>query len=119
IPPGALFYQVDCGPQTQVGTHICVSGSGVHHLTFCKPGNNNNTYTVTAIPRPIIPIVDSVRVGCSKTIQALGFSSTSVTWNSIYPGASGAYNSYLSCTSGCTNPLFTPQAGSPSYIDYR
>src|SRR6185436_19986135 len=36
IPPGALFYQIDCGPQTQVGQHICVSGPGAHHLTFCK-----------------------------------------------------------------------------------
>ena len=119
IPPGAIFYQVDCGPQTQVGNHICVSGTGVHHLTFCKPGNNTNTYTVTAIPRPLLSPSDTVRVGCSKNLTALGFSTPSMTWNSIFPGAPGAYNSYLSCTTGCTNPLFTPQAASPSYIDYR
>ena len=28
------------------------------------------------------------------------------------------YNSYLSCVSGCSKPLFTPLAGSPPYIDY-
>ena len=118
IPPGALFYQVDCGPQTQVGNHICVSGAGVHHLTFCKPGNNTNTYSVTAIPHPLVPVSDTVRVGCSKNITALGYNAASVTWNSIFPGAAGSYNSYLSCTSGCTSPLFTPQVGSPPFIDY-
>src|SRR5437868_1442381 len=42
IPPGALFYQVNCGPSAQVGQYLCLSGPGPHHITFCKPGNNIN-----------------------------------------------------------------------------
>src|SRR5215203_3230766 len=26
IPPGALYYQIDCGPQTQVGQYVCITG---------------------------------------------------------------------------------------------
>src|SRR5437868_13780590 len=44
VPPGALFYQINCGPPIAVGSPICLSGAGPHILTFCKPGNNNNTY---------------------------------------------------------------------------
>ena len=40
VPPGALFYQIDCGPITPVGAPICLNGAGPHNLTFCKPGNN-------------------------------------------------------------------------------
>ena len=118
LSPGALFYQVDCGAMAQVGTTSCIFGSGVHHLTFCKPGNNVNTYRITAIPKPIVPSSDTVRIGCSKNITTLGYQATTVTWNSIFPGAPGTYNSYLSCNTGCANPLFTPQAGSPAFIDY-
>src|SRR4051812_22591538 len=37
VPPGALFYQINCGPPIAVGTPICLSGAGPHNLTFCKP----------------------------------------------------------------------------------
>ena len=40
VPPGALFYQVDCGSITPVGLPICLDGVGPHNFTFCKPGNN-------------------------------------------------------------------------------
>src|SRR5436190_5472125 len=38
VPPGALYYQIDCGPPTPVGQAICLDGPGPYHLTFCKPG---------------------------------------------------------------------------------
>ena len=34
LPSGALFYQVDCGPQTAVGNVLCLSGPGPHNITF-------------------------------------------------------------------------------------
>lgn len=37
VPPGALFYQINCGPPTPVGSPICLDGPGPHILTFCKP----------------------------------------------------------------------------------
>jgi len=119
LSPGSLFYQLDCGAQTQVGSPLCISGGLHHDLTFCKPGNNVNTYSVTSIPFPIFPKNDTVRVGCSKNITVIGLQDSTTTWNSIYPDAAGAYNSYLSCTSNCHTALFTPLVGSPSYIDYQ
>ena len=119
IPPGAIYYQVDCGPQTQVGQYLCISGAGVHHLTFCKPGNNTNTYKVQAIPRPLFPFDDTLRVGCSQNITVLGLVDSTVIFNSIFPGPPGTYNSYLSCPTGCSSPVFTPQTGSPAYIEYQ
>jgi gliding motility-associated-like protein len=118
IPPGSLFYQVDCGPQSQVGEYICITGPGPHILTFCKPGNNTNQFTVYSIPSPIFPNDDTIRVGCSKPVVVQGLTASTVTWNSVYPGTSGQYNNYLSCTSGCTSPAFTPDGFAPPYIDY-
>ena len=51
-PTGALFYQVNCGPQIPIGTPVCLSGPGPHNITFCKPGNNANCYQITSFPRP-------------------------------------------------------------------
>ena len=118
IPPGALFYQINCGPQTQVGEYICITGPGPHVLTFCKPGNNTNTFTVFSIPEPIFPDDDTIRVGCSKPIIVQGLSAPTVTWTSVFPGSLGQYNNYLSCTTGCTSPMFTPDGNAPAFIDY-
>jgi gliding motility-associated-like protein len=119
IPPGALFYQIDCGPPTQVGNDICISGAGLHHITFCKPGNNVNTYRIQSIARPLFPFDDTLRVGCSQNISVLGLVENTVTFNSIFPGAPGTYNSYLSCATGCSSPVFTPQTGAPAYVEYQ
>ena len=119
IPTGAMFYQVNCGPQIPVGQPICVTGPGPHHLTFCKPGNNQNTYLVQSIPKPMIPSPQHVRLGCAKKLQVIGLDSSSVTWNSIYPGALGQYNSYLSCTVACTEPLYNPPNNAPPFIDFQ
>ena len=35
MPPSALFYQVNCGPPTPVGTPLCLNGTGPHIITFC------------------------------------------------------------------------------------
>ncbi len=119
IPTGSMFYQIECGPPTPVGQPICVVGQGPHHLTFCKPGNNQNTYIITSIPKPIFPHNVQVRIGCVKNITVLGLDTSTVVWNSIYPGSPGQYNSYLSCTSNCTNPLYNPAVNAPPYVDYK
>jgi hypothetical protein len=118
IPTGALFYQINCGPQIPVGQKICLTGIGPHRITFCKPGNNENTYVLTSFPSPIFPQDTTVRIGCSKALPVLGITSGSVTWTSVYPGAQGQYNSYLSCTN-CLSPVFSPVSGAPAYIDYK
>jgi large repetitive protein len=117
-PSGALFYQIECGPEIPIGQQICLTGSGTHHITFCKPGNNENTYVITSIPKPIFPSDTTVRIGCSKTLSVLGITESSIGWTSVYPGVEGQYNSYLSCTN-CTTSDFTPVDGAPAYIDYK
>lgn len=118
VPPGALFYQIGCGPQINVGTPICLNGPGPHILTFCKPGNNINSYGIISIPKPVIPDSVLVRSGCSATLATTGFSVPTLQWNSIAPGAPGAYNSYLNCTSGCATVAVTPTGTPPPFVDY-
>jgi gliding motility-associated-like protein len=118
MPTGALYYQIDCGTQVPVGQKICLSGIGPHRITFCKPGNNENTYILTSYPRPVFPSDTTVRIGCNKTLPVLGITAGSVTWTSVYPGTTGQYDSYLSCTN-CLSPSFTPIDGAPAYIDYK
>ena len=118
-PPGSLFFQVDCGPQTQIGQFGCISGAGVHHLTFCKPGNNLNCFTLKSIPRPLPMVDDSVRIGCYDTLMYVGIKDSGVVWNSISPGVPGQYNSYLNFATGHDTVIFTPTAGAPSYVDYQ
>ncbi|MCW3105374.1 MAG: hypothetical protein JWO09_3814 [Bacteroidetes bacterium] len=118
VPGGALFYQIGCGPPTALGSPICLSGPGPHLLTFCKPGNNQNVYQITSIPAAVGGTDVTVNDGCVGHIVATGFNTSTVTWNSIYPGAPGAYNSYLSCTSNCLNPTVTGTGSPPPYVDY-
>ena len=117
VPAGVMTYQVDCGPSMAVGDSICVTGPGPHELSICMPGNSANTFTVYSIAA-YDPVADAnVTGGCTTTLQApLAFDPASVQWNDITGG--GAYNSYLSCTSGCPNPTVTPDANPPAFVDY-
>jgi gliding motility-associated-like protein len=119
VPPGALFYQINCGPPVMVGAPLCLNGPGPYSLTFCKPGNNINTYAITSIAAPAVSPDDTIGNGCSTTMYASGLLlNSSITWHSVFPGASGAYNSYLSCTTGCDSTVVTAQTGAPPYVDY-
>lgn len=120
IPSGSLRYQVNCGPQTLPGVPICISGVGPHYVTFCKPGNNPNAYYIRSIAKPTFPKPDSVRVGCSKPLVLLGLVDqigNRPTWNSIFPGPAGAFNSWLNTTQGDT-VIYTPQNSSVPFVDY-
>ncbi|MES2139546.1 MAG: PKD domain-containing protein [Bacteroidota bacterium] len=118
VPGGALFYQINCGPQTALGQPICLNGVGPHVLTFCKPGNNDNVYQISSLPKPVGGVDVTINDGCIGQLTAVGFNAASAIWNSVFPGAPGAYNSYLSCASGCLNPTVIGQVGAPPYIDY-
>lgn len=119
IPPGALFYQISCGPPIAVGQPICLNGPGPHVLTFCKPGNNQNSFQITSIPGPVIPDSIFVRNGCSATLAVTGFSIPTVNWTSVTPPPNGAYNSFLNCTSGCQTVVVTPTGTPPAFVDYE
>lgn len=117
--PPSWFYQVNCGPQVSFGTPICLNGPGPYTITFCKPGGNLNTYKITSIAGPIGSPDKTVGNGCTTTMSISGVITSSITWNSIFPGATGAYNSYLSCTSACSTSTVTSVNGHPPYVDYQ
>ncbi|HLG04056.1 MAG TPA: PKD domain-containing protein [Bacteroidia bacterium] len=119
MPPGALFYQVDCGPPTPVGAPICLTSVGPHYISFCKPGNNNNEYIITSIGEPDVSNGLILNDGCSGIIACYNYDPASITWNSVFPGASGDYNSYLSCTAGCDSVTVTGTGAAPGYVDYQ
>ena len=116
-PGGAMFYQLNCGSPTAVGTPLCLNGPGPHIITFCKPGNNNNEYCITSIPAPSAGPDANVNDGCSATLTTTGFAPGTTTWTSISPGTTGAYDAFLSCPT-CANTLVTGGTGYPAVVDY-
>ncbi|MFN3402719.1 MAG: gliding motility-associated C-terminal domain-containing protein [Cytophagaceae bacterium] len=117
VPPGSLGYQINCGPYHMVGENICLNGAGPHRLTFCKPGNNPNTYAITSIPKPNVSPPITVSDGCSATLSAQGFQLSTIRWTSVLYNAT--HNSYLSCTQACSVVTATYQVGAPPYVDYQ
>lgn len=117
-PPGALYYQIDCGPITPVGSPICLSGAGPHHLTFCKPGNNSNTFSIETYTNPIVGPDITLNAGCEGFMYGNYYNEPSIQWTSIGPGAPGAYDYLLSCTSGCDTTYLTAPVSAPPYVDY-
>lgn len=115
---GASFYTIDCGPQIPSGTPSCITGKTTVTYSFCKPGNNTASYTISASTAVKASPDLSLRQGCSGTMSVTGMQPATTNWTSIYPGAAGAYNSYLSSTSGATVNV-SPVAGAPAYIDYK
>lgn len=120
VPGGAMFYQIDCGPPVAVGEPICLNGPGPYTLTFCKPGNNLNTYEIVSIPGPSLSPPDTTSQGCSATATAYGLIPSSITWTTIAPGTQGQYNSFLSATSGVSTINVTPTGTTyPPYVDVK
>ncbi|MGV3597628.1 MAG: hypothetical protein ACO1PI_07135, partial [Bacteroidota bacterium] len=117
VPSGSLFYQIGCGPSYAVGADICLNGVGPHVLTFCKPGNNQNEYSITAIPAPQISPGITVSMACVGRISVSGLVEDSITWESVPYNAT--YNGFLSCTTGCDSVTVTPSGSFPDSISYR
>ncbi len=118
VPPGALYYQVNCSPPTLVGQPICLQGVGPHYVTFCKPGNNNNEFIITSISQPGVGPGITINDGCLDTINVFGLLESSITWSSIYPGPPNTFNSYLSCTSGCDTTFVNGQPNAPTFVEF-
>ncbi len=98
---------------------VCVSGTGPHTIVFCKPGGNNNTYTITSITAPSFSSDVTINEGCSVEIYSYGLQDSTITWTSVAPGNPGDYDSYLSCVYGCDTVTVTPTGSNiPPYIDY-
>ncbi|MES2836632.1 MAG: T9SS type B sorting domain-containing protein [Bacteroidota bacterium] len=120
---GNVTYQINCGDPIDFDRDavICLTGVGPHKLTFCKPGDNEFGYKVSSVAKPTSGTDVIVSNECIGRPIASGFVTSSTTWNSISPGASGAFNSYLSCTSGCLSPLVAAPGGAtpPPNISFQ
>ncbi|MBL4656488.1 MAG: SprB repeat-containing protein, partial [Flavobacteriales bacterium] len=119
VPPGALFYQIDCGSPVPVGDPICLTGTGPFSITFCKPGGNTNEYTIISIPKPSASTDIAVNDGCAGTLFAYGYDVSTISWTSVFPGSIGDYNSYLSCLFTCDSTVATGDVLAPPFVDYQ
>ncbi len=117
-PTGAMYYQINCGDPIPVGEPVCLSGVGPHTLTFCKPGSNQNEYTIISFGPQITAPDEEVRAGCETIMMATGFLEPTIQWTDITSGT-GAYDAYLSCTSGCASTTVNPDYFAPSVIEYQ
>ncbi len=117
VPKGSMGYQINCGPYQQVGEILCLDGPGPWRLTFCKPGNNPNTYSITSIPKPSVSPPITVSDGCSGTLSAYGFDVSTIKWSSVPFNAT--HNSYLNCTEKCPTVTATMKVGAPPFVDYE
>lgn len=114
---GSLNWREDCGTPHSLKDTICVTALSFT-LTFCKPGSDNGNYTLISVPKPTFPADQFVPMNCIQPVEVIGVTASTITWQSISPGAPGQYNSYLSCTN-CLEPTFTPNPSGPSEIQYR
>ncbi|MFY9309867.1 MAG: choice-of-anchor L domain-containing protein [Bacteroidia bacterium] len=107
---------VQCGQTYHIKLAIADGGDGVLDSgVFLEAGSFSSIGKPEAGP----DISINVGSGCTRQILAKNFNVSTVTWTSIFPGATGAYNSYLSCTSGCLNPTVSAPLSAPAYVDYR
>jgi gliding motility-associated-like protein len=118
-PNGSAFYQINCGPPTSLATPACVVGMTNVEIVYCKPGNDAPTYTITVAGAIKGSADTTIKQGCTGKMGVKGLLVPTINWTSIYPGMQGAYNSYLSCVTGCDTVNVTPQQGAPAYIDYQ
>ncbi|MDO3626441.1 hypothetical protein [Mucilaginibacter sp. BT774] len=112
-------YYLDCAGPYNVNQSACISGKSSVIITFCKPGNNAIDITFTTTTGISTSPDMNLRQGCTGSMSVTGLQTSTITWTSIYPGTQGAYNSYLSQTSGVSTVNVTPGASSPAYIDYQ
>jgi len=78
-------------------------------------------FNVLNCPQPNPPLAGTdliINDGCSDILNASGFITSTMTWTSIAPGNQGDYDSYLSCTSGCSNPTVQSQGTPPAFVDF-
>ena len=121
IPTGAqpsnLEYDINCGGVQDIGEVICIDNTGdTIFITFCEPGNNPNTYSIESIEGFAQGAPEVTVSGCNTMLEVTGvFYLPSMEWdavdasgNPITPGSLKTYyESFLSCTSGCSNPTVT------------
>jgi gliding motility-associated-like protein len=134
-PGGALYFQVNCigVPVASGSAPICLDGVGPHLISYCKVGNNTNTYSITSVPAPASSGDVVTADGCQDTLSVSGLTQSSITWTSIPQNGQpvGYYNNYLNNLAGSqpgvsgttytgqSTVIVTPQPGYPPNISYQ
>ncbi len=125
-PSGSLGWRLsdpgdpnNCGVENAAGDPVCVSGVGPHRITFCKPGNNPNSYFIQAIKEPEVSDPQVTSDACNGVLTANGFDPSTITWSSVGDPAL----SYLSCfdgggLDGCDSVQVTFDPSAPAIVDY-
>jgi hypothetical protein len=113
-------YQINCAGSYTTNDQYCIPGGLTNFcIVYCKTGGDSPTYTITTSQSFEASPDITVSSTCTGTLAVAGLQESTITWNSVAPGAAGDYNSYLSCTAGCDTTLVNAQPGYPSFVDYR
>lgn len=131
-PPGAGIYNIvsgdmitlgSCGTDIPGGAPVCITGSGPHKITYLKPGNNKIKYIFRQIPKPIYPLDQPTRIGCTLPLPIYGLNNITISAIAKSPNLTASLataNTYMSCLN-CVNPVFEPGANAtyPYTITYQ
>lgn len=117
VPPGALYFQINCQGRYQFGDLLCLSGSGPYRLTFCKPGNNPNIYSIKSVGGPRVSPPVTVSDGCSANLVAYDYDISTIEWTSV--PSDPFHESLLSCTQACDSVTVNYQVGAPDSVVYQ
>lgn len=110
-------YYMNCNSTYALNDNICVVGNGGQIYSVCTDLMSNYVIEITSVGPPI-PLANLIlRENCDALITAEGLNQNSISWNSISPGLSGAYNNLLDCDT-CPSITLTPTIGLPPIITY-
>jgi len=113
-------WEIDCAaPVYTPSSKPCLNGLTSFCITYCNPGGASDTYTITTSSGLAAGADINLRAGCAGELTVNGLNEPSILWNSVFPGATGTYNSYLSCAAACDTTTVIPAVGAPAFIDYQ
>jgi hypothetical protein len=123
IISGDLLSPGDCGVSIPGGAPVCITGSGPHKITYRKPGGNKIKYIFRQIPKPIYPLDQPTRLGCTLPLPIYGLNNITITATAKSPNLTASLataNTFLNCLN-CANPIFEPGANAtyPYTITYQ
>jgi gliding motility-associated-like protein len=112
-------YQIDCQGSYNTNSQYCIPGGVTSFcIVYCKEGGDAPTYTISTSQSFEASPDITVSSTCTGELAVAGLQESTITWNSIAPGAVGDYNNYLNCTAGCDTVLVNAQPGYPTFVDY-
>ncbi|MFP4664966.1 MAG: T9SS type A sorting domain-containing protein [Bacteroidales bacterium] len=126
--PGSESWGINCNQAGPISEGLCLNpGEIVHYLTYCKSGNNPNTFRFGSLPNPDIFYTGVSTAICPDIIYiGEGFSSYSIESTATDSALKAEYESYLSCWPDCDSLLTSnvnsveiiPSGDFPDSVEY-